>query len=143
MPRSRYSKISRRPGVHLAAVAASTPNVQSLVSDIISSCAGRTRYYSFSGIVLSRRERRAPRMADPPPPDRDEVPGIKAVVRGARSCRGERGANMRRREFLGSAAAAWPVVARAQQPGSVRRIGILMGGAEGDSQNAAGLAAFA
>jgi putative ABC transport system substrate-binding protein len=52
---------------------------------------------------------------------------------------------MRRREFLGvlgSAVTAGPVVAPAQQAGPVRRIGILMGGAEGDSQSEAGLAAL-
>ncbi len=52
---------------------------------------------------------------------------------------------MRRREFLGvlgSAAAAWPLAARGQQPGRMRRIGMLMSASENDTEYQSLLATF-
>jgi putative ABC transport system substrate-binding protein len=52
---------------------------------------------------------------------------------------------MRRREFitlLGSAAAAWPLAAGAQQPERMRRIGVLIPGTANDSEFQSRLGAF-
>src|SRR5215468_5033302 len=52
--------------------------------------------------------------------------------------------HMKRREFIAlfSAAAAWPVIARAQRPDRMRRIGVLMNVSESDADGQTRLVAF-
>jgi putative ABC transport system substrate-binding protein len=58
---------------------------------------------------------------------------------------GQMAINIGRREFIsafGGAVVAWPLAGRAQQTSRMRRIGVLMGQAEGDPEGQARVAAF-